>query len=92
MFQQAGADYEDSDGLLDVVRSTKGVEFCLFFKELPDGHVKVSPRSNGRVDVHEIGQSFGGGGHKMASGMSVDGPIHEAVRNVVRTARTYVPK
>jgi phosphoesterase RecJ-like protein len=91
MFQQAGADYEDSDGLLDIVRSIKGVEFCLFFKELPDGQVKVSLRSNGRVNVYELAQSFGGGGHMMASGMSVDGPITQAIRDVVKTARSYIP-
>lgn len=91
MFERAGADYEDSDGLLDIVRSTKGVEFCLFFKELPDGKVKVSLRSNGRVDVYELARSFGGGGHKMASGMSVDGPMDQSIRDVVKTARSYIP-
>lgn len=91
MFKQSGADYEDSDGLLDLVRQTKGVEFCLFFKELRDGNVKVSLRSNGNVDVYEIARTFGGGGHRMASGMTVPGPLKEAIRSVVKTARTYLP-
>jgi phosphoesterase RecJ-like protein len=91
MFKNAGADYEDSDGLLDIVRSTKGVEFCIFFKELPDGNVKASLRSNGRVDVYEIARRFGGGGHRMASGMSLNGPIHSAIRDVVAKVREYIP-
>jgi phosphoesterase RecJ-like protein len=91
MFERAGADYDDSDGLLDIVRSTQGVEFCLFFKELPDGHVKVSLRSNGRVNVYEMAKSFGGGGHRMASGMTLEGPMEDAIRNAVRTAKTYLP-
>ena len=93
MFENAAADYEDSDGLLDIVRSTKGVEFCLFFKELPDGNVKVSLRSNGKVDVYEIAKSYGGGGHRMASGMSLDGPIEKAIHSVIEACtRRHIPK
>lgn len=92
MFDDAGADYEDSDGLLEIVRSTKGIEFCLFFKELPSGKIKISFRSNGKVDVYEIARQLGGGGHRMASGVSVAGPMDDAIRNVVDNyARKHVP-
>jgi len=91
MFDSASADYEDSDGILDIVRSTKSVEFCLFFKELPDGRVKVSLRSNGTVDVYEIAKHYGGGGHRMASGMSVNGPMANAIKTVVDAARKHIP-
>jgi phosphoesterase RecJ-like protein len=82
MFKDSGADYEDSDGLLEVVRGIRGVEFCMFFKELEGGSVKVSLRSNGNVDVYEIAKRHGGGGHRMASGMTVPGPMEQAIRTV----------
>lgn len=83
MFEKAGATYDDSDGFVDLVRAIKGVELVLFFKEISDGKVKVSLRSNGNVDAYSIAHTFGGGGHRMASGMKVDGPIEDAVKKVV---------
>lgn len=36
------------------------------------GRVKISLRSSGEADVSKIAKKYGGGGHKNASGMSVD--------------------
>jgi phosphoesterase RecJ-like protein len=83
MFATAGATYDDSDGFVDLVRAIKGVELVLFFKEIPQGKIKVSLRSNGLVDAFAIAHGFGGGGHRMASGMKVDGPMDEAIDTVV---------
>lgn len=83
MFEKAGAKYEDSDGLLDVVRAIEGVELCLFFKENPDGKIKVSLRSNGKVDAYAIAARHGGGGHRMAAGVTLNGPIDEAIQALV---------
>ena len=88
MLRAAGANYEDSDGIVDVVRAMEGVEFVLFFKELDDGRVKVSLRSNGRVDVLEIAKRYGGGGHRMACGMTLDGPIDAAIERLVNDCKT----
>lgn len=83
MFADANAAYDDSDGFVDLVRAIKGVELVLFFKEIPGGKIKVSLRSNGRADAFAIARGFGGGGHRMASGMKVDGPFDEAIEKVV---------
>ena len=91
MFDKTGATYEDSDGLLEIVRSTQGVEFCFFFKELPSGKIKVSLRSNGKVDVYEIANSHGGGGHRMASGASLGGPMQKAIDALVSDSKKYIP-
>jgi phosphoesterase RecJ-like protein len=79
----AGGTYDDLDGFVDLIRAIKGVELVLFFKELTDGNVEVSLRSNGNVDAFAIASAFGGGGHKMASGLRVDGPLDKAVERVV---------
>jgi phosphoesterase RecJ-like protein len=44
----------------------------------------VSLRSNGSVDAHAIAKHFGGGGHIMASGMRVQGPLQSAIDIVTR--------
>jgi phosphoesterase RecJ-like protein len=83
MVNQAKAAYDDTDGFIDLVRAIKGVELVLFFKEVPGGDIKVSLRSNGRVNAFTVAESFGGGGHKMASGMKVEGPMDKAIKKVV---------
>lgn len=85
MVNHAGATYDDMDGFVDLVRAIKGVELVLFFKETEEGDIKVSLRSNGRVDANAIARRFGGGGHTMASGMHVKGPLERAIDEVVRT-------
>ena len=84
MVNNAGATHDDMDGFVDLVRSIKGVELVIFFKEMSEGDIKVSLRSNGNVDAHAIAQSFGGGGHLMASGMRVPGPLSSAIDLVTR--------
>lgn len=83
MVNAARGSYDDMDGFADLVRAIEGVELVLFFKETGDGHIKVSLRSNGSVDAYAIAEHFGGGGHRMASGMRVDGPMDQAIEKVV---------
>ena len=91
MLSAAGAVYEDSDGLVEMVRGIVGVELCLIFKELAGGEIKVSLRSNGKVDAFEIARSFGGGGHRMASGMRLDGPMPSAIKKLVPVCEARLP-
>src|SRR5206468_6620366 len=74
---------EDCEGLVNYVLSIGGVEVAAFFRELPDGRYRVSLRSKGKLDVAHVAESFGGGGHECASGCSVDGPLAEAVRQII---------
>jgi phosphoesterase RecJ-like protein len=69
---------EDNEGIIDHLRSIEGVEAAVFFEELPEGKVRVSARSkNPAVDVCKICRLFKGGGHPMASGARVSGPINQ---------------
>jgi phosphoesterase RecJ-like protein len=87
MVNNAGATYDDMDGFVDLVRAIKGVELVLFFKETEEGDIKVSLRSNGKVDAHAIAKQFGGGGHTMASGMRLPGPMQRAIDTVISACR-----
>jgi phosphoesterase RecJ-like protein len=78
-----GAKEEDCEGLVNYVLSIGEVEVAALFRELPDGHFRVSLRSKGKVDVARVAEGFGGGGHPCASGCSVDGPLAHAVRQVL---------
>lgn len=83
MFARAGAEPGDSEGLIDHPRSIAGVVATALFKELPEGRWKVSMRSRGAVDVEQVAQEFGGGGHRNAAGCALDGPLPEARERIV---------
>jgi phosphoesterase RecJ-like protein len=79
---------EDSEGLIDVIRAIRGVQVAVFFEELPDGKIRVSMRSKDRrYDVCQIATEFGGGGHALAAGIRMPGPIEEAKTRVLEAIR-----
>ena len=80
---------EDCDGLVNYALSIQEVEVAAFFRELEDGRFRLSLRSKGKLNVAEVAQQFGGGGHACASGCSLDGPLSAAVTRVL--ARLRVP-
>ncbi len=68
-YTKTGAKSEDAEGIIEEVASIQGVEVGSLFEFMPDGGLRVSLRSKGKVDVNAIASSFGGGGHKAAAGI-----------------------
>ena len=85
--ESCGAKEEDCEGLVNYVLSIGEVEIAAFFRELPDGRFRVSLRSKGKLDVARVAEKFGGGGHECASGCAVNGPLPEAVREILSQLR-----
>jgi len=77
-FEQSGADYKDTENLIDECQQIGSVEAAALFVELKDGRIKCSLRSRGEVSVLEIAQKFGGGGHTMAAGFHLQAPLQKA--------------
>lgn len=90
MFAESGARREDTEGIVNIPRSIRGVEVAVFFREEAgkDGSLwKVSFRSKGDVDVAKIAEAFGGGGHKRAAGCSIPGSLTEAKNKIFGSIR-----
>jgi len=85
--ERCGAIEEDCEGLANWSLGIENVEVALFFREVPSGRFRVSLRSKGRINVAEVAERFGGGGHKCASGCEVEGPISLAVERIVAQLR-----
>ncbi|NIP25158.1 MAG: hypothetical protein GWN67_17715 [Phycisphaerae bacterium] len=81
-FAQSGAEHKDTENLIDECRRIKTVEASALFVETKDGRFRCSLRSRGAVDVGEIAQKFGGGGHKMAAGLFLSHPL-EKVKQII---------
>ncbi len=76
-----------TDDIIRFARCVTGVEVALLFKEVHPGEVRVNLRSCRGRDVNRLARRFGGGGHPMASGCTVRGPLKDVVRRVVAAAR-----
>lgn len=89
--ERSGAKEEDCEGIVNYALSIQDVEIAAFFREMPDGRFRVSLRSKGALNVAEVAEGFGGGGHECASGCAVDGPLSAAVARVIGQIRTDPP-
>ncbi|MFP5248510.1 MAG: DHH family phosphoesterase [Acidobacteriota bacterium] len=69
---------EDCEGIVNFAVGIAGIEAAAFLRELPDGQVRLSLRSKGRISVAAIAEQLGGGGHVNASGCTLDGPLSQA--------------
>jgi bifunctional oligoribonuclease and PAP phosphatase NrnA len=65
-----GVDMEETEGLIDLVRTDGASDVAAVLKEQPGGGHKVSLRSKGATDVGQLATRFGGGGHKYAAGFT----------------------
>ncbi|WP_345715228.1 DHH family phosphoesterase [Luteolibacter yonseiensis] len=82
---------EDSEGLIDIIRAIRGVQLAVFFEELEGGKIRVSMRSKDkRLDVCRIALEFGGGGHALAAGIRMTGPLEEAKALVLAAIRRHI--
>ncbi len=77
-----GAIHDDMEGLVNEPLKLRKVEVSALIYEIGDGRVKSSLRSRGRVDVNAICKLFGGGGHRLASGAKLDGPMDQVQTKV----------
>ncbi|HTV08880.1 MAG TPA: bifunctional oligoribonuclease/PAP phosphatase NrnA [Candidatus Aquilonibacter sp.] len=78
--ERANAIVEDCEGIVNYLISILGVRAAVFFRELPAGDCfRLNLRSKGAVDVAEVAERFGGGGHRNASGCTMQGPLAQVV-------------
>lgn len=63
---------EETEGVVDSLRSISGIEIAAFLKESEDDSIRVSLRSKGNCDVSKIASKFNGGGHAKAAGCTLN--------------------
>ena len=68
----------DTEGFVNQLLSLEGVDAAFLMVEQHDGRAKFSLRSQPGTIVSPVAESFGGGGHKQACGVMMDGPAIEA--------------
>lgn len=85
MAEDAGMQPGDTEGIIDVIRSVDSVIVAVMFEEMTDGKIRVSSRSkSATVDVGAVCAVFGGGGHTLAAGTRMAGPIDSAAERFLK--------
>lgn len=82
MMKGTSASSEDLTGIVDHLRSVKGAEVAILFRE-EEKRVKVNFRSKEKINVSKIAKSLGGGGHIRAAGCVIAGKLHDVKKKVI---------
>lgn len=77
--QLGGMSWDESESVIDVVRTAREAEVAAVFKESTPGSWAVSLRSKTSVDLVPVARALGGGGHTRAAGYSDSGTADEVV-------------
>ncbi len=86
MFESTGTSAEDSEGMVDIPMSLAGVEVAMLFRRQSTeakSFWKASIRSRGDIDVCAVANTFGGGGHKNASGFTFESDFDGTIEKIV---------
>lgn len=80
-----GATVDDTDGLVNIPLGAKDVLAVALIKKQGDDTFRVSLRSKGDVNMCEVAQRWGGGGHTNASGCTLtDRGLESAKDSIIR--------
>ena len=73
----------EDEGLIDLLRCLEGVVIAIMLHKRPDGF-RVSMRSKSNAaPVGPLARRYGGGGHDLAAGMTLDLPDIDAVKELL---------
>ncbi len=85
MLNNYGATSEDTEGLVEEVRSIAGTVAAIFMRELEDKkRWKISLRAKTEdIDVNVVAGKFDGGGHKAAAGATIEGTLDDVKKRIL---------
>ncbi len=86
----AGYPENDDADLINTLTVVPEALISILFIEQPDESVKVSWRSVKGLDVSEIANSFGGGGHASAAGADIQGKLEVVKEKVLSATHNYI--
>jgi phosphoesterase RecJ-like protein len=88
----AGFRSGSSVGLTNLIADVEEAVMGAVLMESEDGTVKVSLRCRPPYDVSEVAVQLGGGGHPLAAGCTLAGPLQEAEARLVSRCREAIER
>ncbi|MDR1926819.1 MAG: bifunctional oligoribonuclease/PAP phosphatase NrnA [Endomicrobium sp.] len=90
MFKKSGANYGDSNGVVNYTLGINGVKVGCVFREIDKKTTKVSCRSVKTVDILNIVGIFGGGGHKNAAGCTISEDVNTSIKIIAKVLKEKI--
>jgi len=90
MKEISGAIDGDNNGFVNIPLAAKDVLASVYMREIGQDKYRVSLRSKGDINVAKIAETFGGGGHKNASGLRIEGNWDQAEARIVEAVRAVL--
>ena len=78
-----GVSDDDIRDAVNCLLELEGVEVAVLLKEIDGESVKVSLRSKGKIEIHEVARELGGGGHCFAAGATLSGDLEASKTQVL---------
>ncbi len=82
-FKDCNATGEHTERTVNYALNIPGVQMCFLASELPEG-IKFSLRCLAPYDVSQVASFFGGGGHALAAGCTLQGTLEDSVDRMRR--------
>lgn len=79
---ETGSVPSDTESLVNQCLTVAGSEAAFIAVELQTGQIKFSLRCRPPHNVAAVAEQFGGGGHRLASGATLPGPLRPAVERI----------
>ncbi len=92
MREEAGAVDGDNNGFVNIPLAAREVLAVAYMREVGPEQYRVSLRSKGNINVAKIAEQFGGGGHRNAAGLWVEGDWDAKEAEIVSALRTAVDR
>jgi len=90
MFRASGFEGTDDDGLVSALVQVEEAYISAVFREKPDGAVEIGFRAVPGFDTSGVAVALGGGGHRLASGATVDEPLETLVPRTIALLKAAV--
>lgn len=90
MRQESDAIDGDNNGFVNIPLAARDVEAVIYMREIGSGSYRVSLRSKGDLNVAKIAERFGGGGHRNAAGLQIDGDWDQKEAELLRVLQTEI--
>lgn len=87
----AGAIDGDNNGFVNIPLAARDVLATVYMREVGCDQFRVSLRSKGDINVAKVAELFGGGGHKNAAGLRIEGNWDEAETMIVNALKYALP-
>ncbi|HTH51275.1 MAG TPA: bifunctional oligoribonuclease/PAP phosphatase NrnA [Pyrinomonadaceae bacterium] len=90
MERSSGTIDGDNNGFVNIPLAAREVVAAVYMREVAPNTYRASLRSKGNVNVAKVAEKFGGGGHKNAAGLGLEGDWDECEARIVSALQEAV--